>query len=79
MILFTGLGVSFFYRPNRMETDMTQGKPLNEGQFIKVPLAGDLQRGQNLKIPAQLPQTQPTQAPVQPAQSQTGGTKNGGK
>jgi hypothetical protein len=56
---------------------MTQGKPLlNEGQFIKVPLADDLQRGQHLKMPTQPAQTQPAQAPAQPAQPQTGGTVN---
>lgn len=59
---------------------MTQRIPTQDGQFIKVPLAGDLQRGQNLKLPVQPAQPQPAQAPAQPAQpaqSQTGGTTNG--
>jgi hypothetical protein len=55
---------------------MTERKPLNEGQFLKVPLGGDVQKGQHLKLPAQPAQTQPAQAPVQPAQPQTGGTAN---
>ncbi len=58
---------------------MTQDRPLNEGQFIEVPLADDLQRGQHLKLPTQPAQSQPTQAPAQPSQSQTGGTTNGEK
>jgi hypothetical protein len=57
---------------------MAQGRPLNEGQFIKVPLGGDLERGAHIKVPTPPPQSQPTQAPAQPAQPQTGGT-NGGK
>ena len=53
---------------------------LNEGRIIKVPLTGDLQRGQNLKLPPQPPPAQPVQVPVQqPQQPQTGGNSNGGK
>jgi hypothetical protein len=48
------------------------------GRFIKVPLADDLQRAQHLKVPERLLQAQPTQAPAQPAQSQTGGKTNAG-
>jgi hypothetical protein len=59
-----------------METHMANETPLNEGRFIKVPLADDLQRAAHLKVPTQSQQTQPTQAPAQPAQSQTGGTTN---
>ena len=47
----------------------------NDTQFIKVPLADDLQRTQHIKVP-QSPQPQPSQAPAQPAQQQSGGTTN---
>jgi hypothetical protein len=71
------MGVNFSYRPIRMEITMAQERPLNEGQFIKVPFWGDLERGAHIKLPTPEPQYQPTQVPAQPAQPQTGGTNDG--
>jgi hypothetical protein len=51
---------------------MTQ--PLNEGRFVKVPVPGDLQRGQNLKVP-----TRPPANPAPAQTTQSGGGSNGSK
>jgi hypothetical protein len=53
--------------------------PSNGSEFNKLVQGGDCQRGANLKMPAPAPQSQPSQAPAQPAQPQTGGSSNGGK
>jgi hypothetical protein len=58
---------------------MADGKPLNEGQCIKVPFVSVVEKAAHIKVPAPMPQSQPTQAPAQPSQSQSGGTSNAEK